>query len=251
MVKVASDRRMSAAPMQSDDALKEDIMLYNSGMESGLQFIPHSKVGADAQEQAIVDKSNVDKMHAAQYSRLVLPRNGRIHFAGAVVNNIITETAEKPVMTRYRGKENIGVNEDLKYHPLGYMSAKTNDKNIWAYRKEDIFYGIQPNAMLTSNIEYMPQSAQIQALNAAREGDGAAAALAKLYATSVDLAEFDDLRPPTDTALDSANAIPEPTEEGEYTDSLDIDEINRLVSETRRLNGTSSAYAPRIEEFFT
>jgi len=255
MADLAFERRKAVQPAIDDQVLKEEVMLYTPGgasMESGIQFIPHSKIGADAKEQAVVDSTNADSLLEAQYSRIVMPQNGRIHFSGAVVNNIITETAEKPVMTRFRGKENIGVDEELKYHPLGLESHKRNDKSIWAYSKEDLYRGINAHGEMTSNIEYLPQAAQMEALKLAREGDGAIAALSQLYASSTSLAEFDRIPEPQSTSLDSANPLPRRDDNGnqssaEYTDNIDVAQVDAILAETRQLNGTSSAYAPSLQ----
>ena len=251
MADLAFERRQAVAPAISEEVLKEQVMLYTPGgasMESGIQFIPHYKIGADAKEQAVVDSTNAESLLESQYSRIVMPQNGRIYFSGAVVNNIITETAEKPVMTRFRGKENIGVDEALKYHPLGYESHLRKDKSIWAYSKEDLYRGINAFGEMTSNIEYLPQAAQLNALKLARKGDGAIAALSQLYASSKTLAEFDNIPEPQTTNLDSANPLPARDEQqAEYTDSIDIKEVDAILAENRRLNGTSSVYAPSLQ----
>lgn len=251
MADLAFERRNAAAPSVADHVLKESVMLYTPGgasMESGIQFIPHSKVGADAKEQAVVDNTNAESLLDSQYSRVVMPQNGRIHFSGAVINNVITETAEKSVMTRFRGKENIGIDDELKYHPIGLLSHQNKDESIWAYSKTDLFRGIQANAQMTSNIEYMPQEAQMKALQLAREGDGAIDALNELYGRSVPLAEFDKIPEPQSQSLDSTNPLPESsTKSAEYTDDIDYDAIAALLAENRKLNGTSTGYAPLLQ----
>ena len=257
MIDVSVERRKKAAPAIADEVLKENVMLYTPGsasFESGIQFLPHSNVGPNMQEQAVVDKTNAESMLQSQYSRVVMPQNGRIHFSNAVVNNIITEAAERSVLTRFRGKENVGVGEELKYHPLGYISGQTGDKSIWAYSKEDLFRGIQAGAEMTSNLEYLPQQSILDTLENAKGGDSASSALAELYSRSTPLAAFDNLNEPQmDGQLDSQSVLPDLDEDApaEYTDDTDMEAIERLLRDVRTMSGTSTAYAPPREAFFS
>jgi len=255
MADLARERSKKATPLVEERVLQENVMLYTPGSasaESGIQFMPHSNQDANMAEQAVIDKTNIDSMLKPQYARIVMPQNGRINYSGAIVNNIIVETAERSVMTRFRGRENAEVHEELRYHPLGFLSDKTNDKSIWAFKKEDLSWGINPDAIVTSNIEYLPQHEQTKALEASKSADGAAQALADLYARSVDLTEFDRLKEPKHSDLDSHNPVPAPADDdGEYADDVDPAYLRQLLESNRSSNGVSRAYAPQREAWFS
>ena len=245
-----------------DDVLASDVLMYTpstASMSSGVQFMPHSNVGANALEQAVVDRTSAEDMLQAQYSRVVLPTNGTIAYTNAVSNNIIAEAATRSILTKYRGRENQQINQELHYHPLGYYSEKPNDDSVWAYRKKDLHWGIAEGAVVTSNIEHLPQAHLTAALTQSRQGaNSIQAALDDMYAAGTAVAPdgpFDVSLPAANDLLGSQNPLPLSTGDvhDEYTDIVpeNMAATEALLEQTRSLNGTSGDYAPVAEKWFT
>jgi hypothetical protein len=86
--------------------------------------------------------------------------NTRIAFADALVGLTQVQEDEKIRATTFKGRQNLDVS--MRYHPLGLGGSANSD--IWAFPKADYFVGIPEGAIISSNMEYVPQAAQIAAL---------------------------------------------------------------------------------------
>lgn len=242
----------STKDTKGDDVFpNQDVLLYtpySASTQSGIPFMPSNSIDApDVTELSIIDHSNVEKLLDSQFSRMVLPTNGRIHYTGAVQNNVIVESATRPVITKFRGHENVQPEQELKYHPLGWFSHMTGDVDgdVWAYRKRDLYRGIPQDSMITSNLEYTSQDKQLAAMRVDDGDDEVNKLLAEIYKDSVDLTAFGEnaaMQGMADT-LDSQNSFPTGEPLPEYTDSTDDRISSKLVAEARNSIGVAG-YAP-------
>ena len=152
----------------SPDNLKEQlasrVLAYDSNAVSGLPYIAYSQMPSGQANNIVVRSTALDEVKAAEFARTVMPTSGVLYYDNAVLNHTIVDTATRPIISTYKGRQDVDVADDLKYHPLGILKQQTGDSSVWAYDKPDIFYGIQANAMTTSLLEYLPQKAQAQAL---------------------------------------------------------------------------------------
>ena len=142
---------------------------------------------------------------------------------------------------------------------MGYYSEKMNDDSVWAYRKKDLHWGIPEGAVVTSNIEHLPQAHLTAALTQSREGaNSIQTALDDMYASGTAIAPdgpFDVSLPATNDMLGSQNPLPLSTGDvhNEYTDIVpeNMAATEALLEQTRSLNGTSGDYAPVADKWFT
>ena len=115
------------------------------------------KVAAFAPRITLAE-STVDAVDAMLNNRGVYSHNGVVDFANALMRLTETEDHERPRATTFKGRQNLDLS--LRYHPLG-LEGKSD---VWAYPKAGFFQGLPVGAIISSNMEYIPQGDQLSAL---------------------------------------------------------------------------------------
>lgn len=102
--------------------------------------------------------TTVDAVDAMLNDRGVYQDNGIVDFENALMHLTETEDHQRPRTTVYKGRQNLSLS--MRYHPLGMEGSS----DVWAYPKAGYFQGLPVGAIISSNMEYVPQGDQLAAL---------------------------------------------------------------------------------------
>jgi hypothetical protein len=102
--------------------------------------------------------STVDAVDAMLSDRGIYADSGVVDFENALMHRTETEDHQRPRTTVYKGRQNLDLS--MRYHPLGLEGSS----DVWAYPKAGYFQGLPVGAIISSNMEYVPQGDQLAAL---------------------------------------------------------------------------------------
>jgi hypothetical protein len=95
--------------------------------------------------------------------RGVYADSGHTQYKNALTSRTSVEDVIRTRATTFRGRQQLVT--DMRYHPLGIReSGVAQISEIWAYPKVGYFAGMPVGAIVSSNMEYVPQAEQVGAL---------------------------------------------------------------------------------------
>lgn len=249
------------------DQISMKTVLYqaNPNFGSGAQFI-ESEFNKD--NYITLDKHHSTLNEKRHYGRTILPSNGKVIYTDAVTNQVEAEEALKERITRYRGRA-ITSTPATRIHPNAAEAGATNNPSLWAYNRGDYFNGINAHAEMTSNLEYMPQKQQMEALREIKNTtDATSVVLDKLYNAQPPISKYGDIQGflhAEDTqnenianrsALDSQNRVPIDTISPFFFDGTRSQaDINKQYRAAERANQIEASkiygYTPPPEQWWS
>jgi hypothetical protein len=136
----------------------------------GTEYVPPPRqvYGNESDVFKWPDGQGMDSDDHVLHNRAPIASNTRVDFANALVRLTAVEEDTKVKITAFKGRVNLKL--DMRYHPLGLEEFNNPAADVWAYPKEGYFAGIPEGALISSNMEYVPQATQMAALLAAVQG---------------------------------------------------------------------------------